>query len=334
MERNPSAKALWGVHMGPRGRAAGLLVVVTVAVPWLSGNAATATVSGTPGRIVTQGWVTQADDVFAMNADGTGVVQLTKNPEYDGDPAWSPDGRTIVFDSEHDKVVHIWTMDATGHHMREVSHGPGDDYFPAWSPDGGWIAYTSDQLGRSALYMVRPDGSQQHRITRLDEDVASPDWSPDGRWIAYASNRSGTWQVYKIHPDGTHRIRLTNGALGAFDVAWSPDGRTIVFDDYGPRKGVPPLACTPVCGVDDNQQVWRVSPDGTGLRQLTALPGYSWTPVWSPDSQQILYSYCAPGSVDCDLHVMNVDGTGDRDISASPTRYEYWPDWQSVRSGS
>ena len=300
---------------------------------------ASATVPGRAGAIAFEGWnnTPQAvlsgspDEVYVRDTDGT-VRQLTNNAVYDGDPRWSPSGRLIAFDSARGAggAVHIWMMDSTGAHAHRVSHGPGDDYYPSWSPDGRWIAYESDQMGRSAVYVVHPDGTGQHRVTPLDRDSHYPSWSPDGQWIAFSSNRTGHGEVYKVRPDGSDITQLTHQTGDVYGVAWSPNGRLIAFDEYHSDKTVPPLACTPTCGLDGHGAIWTVSATGHGLRQLVSGPAGAFDPAWAPDSQSLLYSMCPPPFLDCDIWQVGVDGSGAHDVSLDPQRGAYYPDWQAL----
>jgi dipeptidyl aminopeptidase/acylaminoacyl peptidase len=79
------------------------------------------------------------DDVWSINADGTDLTRLTRSPEPEFDPTWSPDGTQIAFRFERNDDPEIWLMNADGSDRRRLTRGLS----PAWSPDGSKIVYAS-----------------------------------------------------------------------------------------------------------------------------------------------------------------------------------------------
>jgi Tol biopolymer transport system component len=134
-------------------------------------------------------------EIFVMNADGSGQRKLTRNLWSDFHPAWSPDGRKLVFDS------------------RGSSGGGGNSW--------GWYD----------VYVVNADGSGQPTgLTKETRPVrnrapraALPAWSPDGRMIAFLGWNDGNYDVYVMNADGSGQRNLTR-TLGAdeYQFAWSP----------------------------------------------------------------------------------------------------------------
>ncbi len=115
-------------------------------------------------------------DVFVVNADGSGLRQLTDWPGEDGWPAWSRDGRLIAFTTSHDDhgqsgdigpYFDIWVMNSDGSGKRRLSSNFG--MFPVWSPDGSVLMYAGDRL-----WVVRPDGSGLASVG----SGTMPDWVP------------------------------------------------------------------------------------------------------------------------------------------------------------
>ena len=88
-----------------------------------------------------------------MNADGTNQQQLTTGG---GNPAWSPDGRTIAY-----RNTSIWAIDADGTNQRRLTADATGS--PAWSPDGSKIAFNS---WGDHLSVINADGSDQRQLSR------------------------------------------------------------------------------------------------------------------------------------------------------------------------
>jgi TolB protein len=69
-----------------------------------------------------------------MNANGSGLRNLTRNPAFEGDPAWSPDGRSIAFRSMRDGNPEVYVMNANGSGQRNLTRSPANEGWFAWAP--------------------------------------------------------------------------------------------------------------------------------------------------------------------------------------------------------
>src|SRR5438309_1754222 len=82
-------------------------------------------------------------DIYVMNADGSGVRNLSNNPSPDAVPTWALDGTRIAFYSERDGNGEIYVVNADGSNPLNLTNNPASDATPAWSPDGTKIAFNS-----------------------------------------------------------------------------------------------------------------------------------------------------------------------------------------------
>ena len=105
------------------------------------------------GRIVFDNY----EDVWSINADGTGLTRLTQSSWPEFDATWSPDGTRIAFRSQRDGDPEIWLMNADGSEPHRLARGLS----PAWSPDGSKIAYAS--AGGSCVRLARDPNAQDSR---------------------------------------------------------------------------------------------------------------------------------------------------------------------------
>ena len=77
---------------------------------------------------------TSNEDIYLMNADGSGRTRLTNDSGQDGGPSWSPDGTKIAFSSSRDGDVEIYVMNADGTGLTRLTNSDGPDSSPSWSP--------------------------------------------------------------------------------------------------------------------------------------------------------------------------------------------------------
>src|SRR5262249_23662211 len=109
----------------------------------LSVTTATSTLSLT-GRIAFVSNRAGNDDIYVMNANGTGLTRLTDNPANDGQPAWSPDVKRVAFVSSRTGNDEIYVMNADGTSVTRLTKNAAIDRDPAWSPTGTKIAFASN----------------------------------------------------------------------------------------------------------------------------------------------------------------------------------------------
>ena len=251
-------------------------------------------------------------DIYVMNADGSDVVQLTYNDDWDGWPSWSPDGRRIAFVSYRDgDDTEIYVMNADGSGVEQLTDNGADDEFVSWSPDGRRIAFHSERDGDFEIYVMNSDGSRVVQLTDDDWSNGAPSWSPDGRQIAFLSNRDGDdYEIYVMNADGSGVVQLTNNFDEEYETSWSPDGRRIAFRSNRDS--------------DSHPDIYVMNADGSGELQLTDNDERNDHPSWSPDSQRIAFVSELDG--DDDIYVMNADGSGVVQLTDNDD-VDQWPSW-------
>ena len=250
------------------------------------------------GRIVFDNF----QDVWSINADGTGLRRLTRSPWPEFDPSWSPDGRFIAYRSEPNEQPQLWVMNADGTRQHRLTRDGG---FPDWSPYGIAYAPGGGPSGRSWITIMNRDGSGKRRVPHTDYGEY-PSWSPDGTHIAFNSNLSGEGLMYIVDVDGSRVVDLSGVGQG-HEVAWSPDGRSILFASERDHS-------------DNYNDIYVMHPDGSGVRRLTRTRAEM--PAWSPDGRYIVFS--ALGG----LGVMRADGSGVTSLTVDGMGEAGFPDWR------
>jgi len=163
--------------------------------------------------------------LFLMNPDGSGQVQVTREEFPTMQPSWAPDGSAVLVAADREGNWDIFSVDVDGGSFTRLTSDPGDDLEPAWSPDGDEIAFTSNRDGNQQIYIMKVDGSAPQRITAFPLGAEQPRWSPDGEWIvcvAYTGRgeRLGAREIYLMRRDGSDQMRLTDNAFDDTEPDW------------------------------------------------------------------------------------------------------------------
>ena len=203
-------------------------------------------VSWTPdGRLLYTASANGNSDIWIMNADGTGRVQLTTDRADDRVPIASPDGRYVVFLSERGNTRAIWRMDASGNNQVRLGSDvlSSGQFTPYMSPDGRWVTYSNEQRislkiptdgGTATPVFDAPAGQPLRDLPVIFHD---PSLSPDGRMVmGHYQDKSANGErtaIVPIDPAAPFRL-FPNVFTGA---QWSADGRSIFYMDNRRQTG-------------------------------------------------------------------------------------------------
>jgi len=260
-----------------------------------------------------------------VDVDGSNAMQITtaqfKFDHFDRAPHWSPNGKSVAFDSEADisptnsgvqDTLYVLEV-ATG---KIVGVGGRLDSFGIikWRPDSKALAYETQLENVSpAIYkvhIVNIDGTNDHIFLDASPNVSisNPSWSPDGQHFLFyrhdygtnAQSSQGSWVISDVDGSHQHPVAALDKA-----VAWYPLGITLAMDD-------------------NNGHLQLVDALSGAVEKMIDYPADKHvSDNWSPDGRYVTF---AP-TLDPDLHmhVVILDTTNDqvRQLDTKPGQYEY-----------
>ena len=220
------------------------------------------------------------------------VVGLTESIEADGEPrkvsgdlpaftpAWSHDGKYLVFAAGRTEGTRLWRVDPNVGDPQPIVQ-PSLGAFPAFSPSGNRATYAlitrKVDIWRASL----PGMTNQRPLIVSTFFDATPAYSPDGSRIAFSSSRSGYREIWVCDGDGSNPIQLTRLESELTSMPyWSPDGSRLVFHSF----------------VGDQREIFVVAVAGGAVERLTNDPSHDSQPTRSRDGEWIYFTSTRSGN--------------------------------------
>ena len=245
----------------------------------------------------------------------------------------------------------IWLLRADGSDHRPLLSGTANYSSPRWSPDGTRLAYLSNEERGSQLYVRWMDTGQTALLTNIQNSASNISWSPDGQTIAFTMNVEFDSKPFSVSmPDKPEGADWSPAFKYVTETRYQADGSGILEPAYShvfvvPAEGGTPRQLTQgnfnhrsqLSWTPDSEEIlfsanrnenWALQSREADLfavnlagelRQITSEPGVETAPQVSPDGRLIAYGKTDNAKLayrNRYLHVIGVDGSGDRNLSA------------------
>ncbi len=240
-------------------------------------------------------------DIYAMNADGTNVRNITNNTALDGYPQVSEDGTMVAFASDRAAPgtgkLDVYTMNIDGSNVRRITTD-GASWDPAFNYDKTKILFTSTAGGLYDIYTANADGTGRVNVSHNPGVDEFASWNDDGTKIVFASYRdadaahTGNEEIYIMDANGDNQTRLTFDTTRDNYPAMSADGRIAFTAER-----------------DGNREIYVMNSDGSNPHNITNSPYTDQIPYWEPDGDHISYTSYRDLGGNGDVYVMNSDGS-------------------------
>ncbi|MGE5837309.1 MAG: hypothetical protein ACM4AI_22740, partial [Acidobacteriota bacterium] len=204
---------------------------------------------------------------------------VTRGTSTDRQPAYSPDGKWIVFSATRNGNLDLWVTSPETGETRRLTDDKAQDWDPAFTPDGKQLMWSSNRSGHFEIWIAEADGRNARQLSRDGSDAENPTMTRDG-WVIYSANFGQNQGIWKIRPDGTQAVKVIDGINAHPEL--SPDGQFVLYHTEAIGSGTVHVARI----ADGKQMISPIGlpPAGRLLAMISLGRGR-----WRPDGRAILY---------------------------------------------
>jgi len=228
------------------------------------------------------------------------IRPLTFQGRRSGEGYFSPDGRSLIFQSEREPdnpFYQIYILDLESGESRRVSPGTGKTTCGFFVPHSDDVLFASTHLD--------PEAKAKER--------AELELRASGKERRYSWDYDEHFDLFLARRDGSGLRRLTDAAGYDAEASSSPDGRKIVFTSLRDAYPVARLSSDDRKRLETDPayfgEIYIMNADGSGQKRLTFTPGYDGGPFFSPDGKRILWRRFDTNGVKADIYTMKLDGS-------------------------
>ena len=223
-------------------------------------------------------------DLWVYEREAGRAIQVTKTPEDENEPHWSPDGSSVTF-SRVSSTSHLFVADMQARTKRPLTQGADWDGRPMSSRDGKWVAFlrrsSTEASNAPKIYVMSVADSVVSGPLDVGDLEPQTDrrylsWSPDDRELVLAlADPNGNIDIYRVarESEGASPNRVTIDPGVEAEPTWSPDGNSIAYLRMG----------------EGESEIWVIPAHGGIAHIVSQSQGRCEGPVWAPDSDHLAY---------------------------------------------
>lgn len=274
-----------------------------------------------------------ATGIYLLSVDGTTRKPVSTPPRrqnlFDGDPHFSPDGRSIAFVRWSSSVIgDLFVADLNDNRIRQLTYDRREIPAIQWSTDGSEILFVSNRTDNHRLWRISVNGGQPISVGGILGEISRFSVSPKDGSIAYTQRFYDTnIQINRLPAKGQAMVTIPANSNQISDGRFAPCLIVSTRSDDSPQFSPDGSRVAFMSSRSGFDEIWIANSDCSNPTQLTSFrQGGIGSPRWSPDGKRIVFDRHVDGQPD--IFTIDVDTRQTKQLT-DKRGLDYLPAWSS-----